>query len=118
MKMKNILKCEEAALWGVSIFVFSRLDFEWWWYPLLLFLPDVSMAGYIVSARVGAAVYNFWHHRAVSVIVFLVGCFSAIPWIMLIGCILFGHIAMDRLFGYGLKLPSGFHDTHLGKIEM
>ncbi len=27
-----------------------------------------------------------------------------------------GHIGVDRLLGYGLKLPTGFQDTHLGRI--
>ena len=26
------------------------------------------------------------------------------------------HIGIDRLAGYGLKYPSDFHDTHLGRI--
>jgi hypothetical protein len=26
------------------------------------------------------------------------------------------HVGMDRALGYGLKLPSGFQDTHLGRI--
>ena len=26
------------------------------------------------------------------------------------------HIAFDRTLGYGLKLPAGFHHTHLGRI--
>lgn len=26
------------------------------------------------------------------------------------------HIAADRALGYGLKLPTGFRDTHLGRI--
>ncbi len=26
------------------------------------------------------------------------------------------HIAMDRALGYGLKLSTGFSDTHLGRI--
>lgn len=116
MKMRNILKLEEAALWAVSIAVFARLDFEWWWYPVLLLVPDISMVGYLSGPRIGAAVYNFWHHRAIAVAIFLAGWAYDVQWIMLAGCILFGHIAMDRLFGYGLKLPSGFQDTHLGKI--
>lgn len=116
MKMKDVLNLEEAALWGLSMVVFSQLGFEWWWYPLLLLAPDLSMVGYLLGPRIGAAVYNFWHHRAVAVIVFLAGYVYDVRWLMLAGCILFGHIAMDRLFGYGLKLSSGFQDTHLGKI--
>jgi hypothetical protein len=26
------------------------------------------------------------------------------------------HIGIDRLFGYGLKYPSAFKDTHLGRV--
>jgi hypothetical protein len=26
------------------------------------------------------------------------------------------HSGMDRMAGYGLKLPSSFRDTHLGRI--
>jgi len=34
----------------------------------------------------------------------------------LVGIILFSHSAMDRVFGYGLKYPDSFKNTHLGKI--
>jgi hypothetical protein len=26
------------------------------------------------------------------------------------------HIGLDRTFGYGLKLPTDFRDTHVGRI--
>jgi len=26
------------------------------------------------------------------------------------------HIGMDRLFGFGLKYPTDFKDTHLGRV--
>ncbi len=32
------------------------------------------------------------------------------------GAILVAHSGMDRMMGYGLKLPSSFRDTHLGRI--
>ena len=32
------------------------------------------------------------------------------------GAILVAHSGMDRMMGYGLKLPSSFKDTHLGRI--
>ena len=35
---------------------------------------------------------------------------------MQVAAIWVAHIAMDRALGYGLKLPTGFTDTHLGKI--
>ncbi len=34
----------------------------------------------------------------------------------LAGAILVAHVGMDRALGYGLKLPTSFQDTHLGRI--
>jgi hypothetical protein len=28
----------------------------------------------------------------------------------------FAHIGMDRAIGYGLKYPTAFGDTHLGRV--
>ena len=36
--------------------------------------------------------------------------------IAIAGAILVAHVGMDRAVGYGLKLPTSFHDTHLGRI--
>ena len=47
--MKNILKFEELFMFVLSIFMFLKLDFAWWWYPVLLFMPDFSMLGYLVN---------------------------------------------------------------------
>jgi hypothetical protein len=32
------------------------------------------------------------------------------------GAILVAHSGMDRMAGYGLKLPTSFKDTHMGRI--
>jgi hypothetical protein len=45
--MKTLLKIEEAFVLGLSIFLFSKLDFAWWWYPVLILTPDLSMVGYL-----------------------------------------------------------------------
>jgi hypothetical protein len=37
-------------------------------------------------------------------------------WLQLAGIILFTHSSMDRVFGYGLKYPDSFNNTHLGPI--
>jgi hypothetical protein len=34
----------------------------------------------------------------------------------LAGAILIAHVGMDRALGYGLKFPTSFQDTHLGRI--
>lgn len=114
--MKNLLKLEEAFMFALSIFLFTKLDFAWWWYPVLLFTPDLSMIGYIISPQVGAMTYNFIHHKAVGISIFALGTVLANPPLQLAGLILFGHSSMDRILGYGLKYPDSFQNTHLGII--
>jgi hypothetical protein len=114
--MKTILRLEYAALWLGSIFAFGQLDYAWWLYPALLLLPDLSIAGYALGPRWGAWIYNVFHHLGVGILVGVVGYYEGSGWLQLAGIILVGHSAMDRLFGYGLKLETGFKDTHLGRI--
>ncbi|MBE9465290.1 DUF4260 domain-containing protein [Dyadobacter subterraneus] len=114
--MKNLLKLEEAAEWILSIFLFSKLEFPWWWYPALILLPDISMIGYVVNTKVGAVLYNLVHHKGVGITMAIIGFSLSIQPLMLAGLILFGHSCMDRLFGYGLKYNDSFQHTHLGKI--
>lgn len=112
--MKNLLKSEELLQFIAAIGLFSTLDYPWWYFPALLFLPDVSMIGYLISPRVGAITYNMGHHKGLAVLVGLVGFFLKSPGLELTGLILFAHGSFDRLLGYGLKYPDAFKHTHLG----
>ena len=114
--MKNLLKLEELFMFVITIFLFSRMDFAWWWYPVLLFTPDISMLGYLLGPKLGAYAYNFIHHKALGVSIYALGILGASPALQLAGLILFGHSSMDRVFGYGLKHTDAFQHTHLGMI--
>ncbi len=114
--MKNLLKLEEAFMFGLTIFLFSRLDYAWWWYPVLILTPDLSMVGYLINTRVGAFTYNFVHHKALGISIYVLGLVLANQPLQLAGLILFGHSSMDRALGYGLKYPDSFQHTHLGMI--
>ncbi|MBI5353594.1 MAG: DUF4260 domain-containing protein [Chloroflexi bacterium] len=114
--MKNLLKLEELFMFVLSIFLFTKLDLAWWWYPVLLFAPDLSMLGYLINTQVGAATYNFIHVKALGVSIFVIGVVLASQPLQLAGLILFGHSSMDRILGYGLKYPDAFKHTHLGMI--
>ena len=114
--MKNLLKLEELFMFALSIFLFSKLDFAWWWYPALLFTPDLSMIGYLISPQVGAITYNFIHHKSLGIGIFIIGIVLASQPLQLAGLILFGHSSMDRILGYGLKHSDSFQHTHLGTI--
>lgn len=111
--MKNLIRLEEIALFLFSIFLFSLLDLRWWWFPALLLVPDLSMAGYTMNTKIGAIVYNVIHHRAVALLLYTIGALTAIQILQLAGIIHFAHSSLDRTFDYGLKYADNFKHTHL-----
>lgn len=114
--MNNILKLEEAGIFLLSLFLFSKLNFAWWWFPALFLLPDIGMIGYIINPKIGAFTYNLLHHRfAASLVAFYALTYGNEYW-KLAAIILFAHISLDRAFGYGLKYNDSFSNTHLGVI--
>jgi hypothetical protein len=114
--MKNILKLEELAMLGVAIFALTQLQAEWWWYLALVLAPDISMIGYSGGNKTGAFLYNLVHHKAVAIVLFVIGIVIGETFLEMTGIILFGHSSMDRIMGYGLKTNEGFKYTHLGII--
>lgn len=114
--MKAILKLEELTMFVFGIYLFSLLEYQWWWFPVLILVPDVGMVGYAFGNKTGAMVYNLFHHKGVALIIYLFGVFLSVPLLKLVGIILFSHAALDRVFGYGFKYDHGFKYTHLGEI--
>lgn len=113
--MKTVLRIEEAFLFLLAVFLFSRLGLAWWWFPLLLFVPDIGMIGYVANPRIGSYVYNAVHHRGLAVALYLLGALLSYPILQLIGIVLFAHSTLDRVFHYGLKYPDQFSHTHLSE---
>ncbi len=114
--MKTIISLEEIGKLLMAYRGSVYLGFSWWVFPVWLFVPDLSMLGYLINPRTGAFVYNLFHHQAIAILVGVLGVWLAIPELQLTGLVLFGHSAMDRALGYGLKYPDGFKHTHLGWI--
>jgi hypothetical protein len=115
--MKTILILEELALFILAIIAFNfQSSYAWWLFPACLLLPDLSMIGYLGGNKTGAFVYNFFHHKAIAILVYLAGFYYHQEVILFTGIILFAHSSMDRMFGYGLKYNTGFKATHLGAI--
>ena len=83
--------------------------------PLLLAV-DLSMVGYLSGPRPGAFVYNLAHNWAIGVAVLALAWWLGSPPVALLGAILVAHTGMDRIAGYGLKYPTAFKDTHLGRL--
>jgi len=114
--MKTSLKIEELGIFLLSLFLFTRLDLAWWWFPMLLFTPDIGMIGYAINPKVGAITYNLIHHRFVAAVVALYGLTLGGVYWQLAAIILFAHSSLDRALGYGLKYEDSFGNTHLGRI--
>jgi Domain of unknown function (DUF4260) len=118
--LHSLLQLEDATEFVVFSILFLTLDCAWWWYPLLLFTPDLGMLGYLASTRVGALTYNIMHHKTTGwlvAIIGIVGGFTVAPYALpfkMAGFILLAHSSMDRMLGYGLKHADSFHHTHLG----
>lgn len=115
-KISNLLKLEELGQFLFSIILFEQLDFAWWWYPACILLPDLSMLGYLVNTKAGAWSYNIFHNKLLAIVIYCIGFWFGDAALLLAGLILFGHAAMDRIFGYGLKYDDDFKNTHLGWI--
>ena len=114
--MNILLKLEEVAIFLFCVFLFSKLNFAWWWFSALLLLPDIGMIGYIINPKTGAFTYNLLHNRFVASLVAFYALTYGNDYWTLTAIILFAHISLDRAFGYGLKYNDAFSNTHLGVI--
>lgn len=116
--MKNSLKLEEFGMLLLGFFLFMQLELlPFWWFFVLLLSPDIGMIGYLFGNKVGAFLYNLFHHKGLAILLFLMGrSYLDLPLIELAGIILFSHASLDRILGYGLKYNNGFKFTHLGEI--
>lgn len=104
------------ALGGLLIAGFAAPGGPWWAWVLALLLPDVGMAGYALGRRIGAVSYNVLHLYAVPFLVMMAGVGFGSTVAIAGGGLWLAHIGFDRAVGYGLRLDSGFRDTHLGRI--
>ena len=116
MIVGRLLRLEGLALFVASILLFAEFQGTWWVYAVFFLAPDVSMLGYLVNPRMGAAIYNLVHTYAVAIALIAAGYFLKSDVVLTAGIILLGHIGADRLLGFGLKYPTAFKDTHLQRV--
>lgn len=112
----TLLRLEGLALLAAAVTLYAVLGGSWWLFLLLLFAPDLFMLGYLRGPKVGAAVYNVGHVTLTPIVIGLVSYFVGAQLGVQIAVIWLAHIGMDRLAGYGLKEPTSFQDTHMGRI--
>ncbi len=109
-----LLRLEGAAVLGMSVWMFARLDGGWVLFAVLILAPDLSALGFLGGKRLGAAVYNAAHTYVGPVILATVGVAGGWPVVTQMGLIWFAHIGVDRAIGYGLKYATERKkDTHV-----
>ena len=115
-KPRLLLRVEGAVLLVAALLAFAQTAQRWWLVPLVLFLPDLAMAGYARSTRVGALTYNLGHSYPLPAVLGAVGLWQDALLVQALAVLWFAHIGMDRALGYGLKHDDAFTSTHLGRI--
>lgn len=112
--MRFWLRLEGLTVAVLAVLIFARAGHSWLLFAVLFLAPDLSLIGYLAGPRHGATVYNLVHSYAgpllLGMALLSAGEAVAVPlaWA--------AHIGVDRLLGFGLKYPSGFANTHLGRI--
>jgi hypothetical protein len=111
-----ILRLEGIALLAVAGYLYAQYGDGWVLFALLILAPDLSLLGYTAGPVVGAAAYNVLHTTVLPLFLGVVGIVAGSEVVLSVALVWLAHIGMDRGLGYGLKLTSGFRDTHLGRI--
>ena len=97
-----ILKLEELAKLCLGIFAFYFLDFSWWWFIGLFFAPDIGAIGYVFNAKIGAFLYNLFHHQGLAILFWGIGFYLHLQVLQLIGAIGYVFNAKIGAFLYNL----------------
>jgi hypothetical protein len=114
--MKYLVRIEEAVQFVATVYLSYQLPVPGWWYWAFFLAPDLSMVGYLMNSRIGAALYNMVHHKGIAALCWLLGMYLQQVELQFAGLVLYGHSSFDRLCGYGLKYADDFKHTHLGWI--
>lgn len=110
------LRLEGLAAFGAGLALFGVTGGNWLFLVPLILVPDISAIGYLAGPRVGGITYNVAHNWVPGIVTLGVGVWLDSPAVLLAAAVLIAHVGMDRALAYGMKLPTAFQDTHLGRI--
>jgi hypothetical protein len=114
--VRGILRLEGAAALAGAVALYAHAGFSWPVFALLFLAPDLAMLGYLAGPKTGAVAYNLVHTYAGPPILALAGYLFTTDLALALALTWVAHIGLDRALGYGLKYPTRFGDTHLGRV--
>ena len=109
-------RVEAVAVLALAIVAYHATGASWWLFAALILVPDLSMTGYLAGPRIGATIYNIAHTYSMPIALAGVVIVLDQPAMLAVAIVWIAHIALDRMLGYGLKLPQGFKSTDLGSF--
>jgi len=115
MAPKWLLRAEGAGTFLICVVVYALRGYSWWLFLALCLLPDLSMLGYLRDVKLGTRLYNLVHTEVLPILLGLAGLFF-VRGALACALIWLAHIGFDRMIGAGLKYPTRFSDTHLGRV--
>lgn len=115
--MVRIQRLESAAIFVLLLGFYYYYNLNWVILAIFILLPDISMVGYLKNPKLGAAIYNLGHNYFSPIVLFGLSVFFDFGFTSTLSIVWMIHIALDRMLGFGLKLPTGFKNTHLGKLQ-
>ena len=113
--VRVLLRLEGLAAFATALALYVHAGLSWPAFALFFLAPDLAMLAYLLGPRAGALGYNLAHTYVFALLLALTGFFAGVPVAAAGGLIWAAHIGFDRALGYGLKYPTGFGDTHLGR---
>ena len=111
----RLQRLEGGVALALGVIAYAWLGQSWVLFALLFLAPDLAMLAYLRSTATGTLAYNAVHTYLAPALLALLGL-AVGPVAFGLAAIWTAHIGADRLLGYGLKLSSGFDQTHLGPI--
>ena len=112
----NLLRLEGLAAAALSAVFYAQTGASWWLFAALWLAPDLSMLGYLGGSNLGSRVYNAIHSYTTPAALAVTALLLQKPALVPYALIWINHIGVDRLMGWGLKYPTGFGFTHLGRL--
>ena len=116
-KPEILLRIEGALDLALSLIFFKAVHGNWLLFILLLLVPDLAMLGYLRGTQLGTVCYNLVHTLVGPFLIVACAYLTKSLWLLPYALIWTAHIGLDRMLGFGLKYPTRFRDTHLGKND-
>lgn len=115
-KVNWLLRAEGLAIFAFALMAYNFLGYDWGFFILAFFVPDLALFAYFHNRTTGAVCYNITHSYILPLMLFAYGFMVSSSDADRIATVWIAHVGFDRALGFGLKYARGFRHTHFGKL--